>query len=79
MPSSMSFSSFSCDLLTFNFNISDNIKVSVYVPTSDVFKLSKGHYLLVYALLEMYKQGLTKDEINDLSFQKILILEYSFI
>ena len=39
-----------------------------------MFKLSKGHYLLVYALLEMYKQGLTKNEINDLSFQKILFL-----
>lgn len=58
----------------FNNKISDNIKVSVYVPTSDVFKLSKGHYLLVYALLEMYKQGLTKKEINDLSFQKIVFL-----
>ncbi|EGQ77833.1 appr-1-p processing enzyme family protein [Fusobacterium animalis ATCC 51191] len=58
----------------FNKKISGNIKVSVYVPTSDVFKLSKGHYLLVYALLEMYKQGIMKSEINDLSFQKIVFL-----
>ena len=62
------------EIKKFNDKISDNVKIFVYVPTSDVFKLSKGHYLLVYALLEMYKQGLTKGEINDLSFQKILFL-----
>ena len=62
------------EIKKFNDKISDNVKIFVYIPTSDVFKLSKGHYLLVYALLEMYKQGLTKGEINDLSFQKILFL-----
>ena len=59
----------------FEKDISKNdIDIFVYVPTSDVFKLSRGHYLLTFALLEMYKQGLTKSEINDLVFQKIIFL-----
>lgn len=63
------------EIKKFEKDVSKNgIDVFVYVPTSDVFKLSKGHYLLTFALLEMYKQGLNKTEINDLSFQKIIFL-----
>lgn len=58
----------------FSESLPNNIEIFVYTPTSDVAKLSRGHYFIAYTLLNMYEKGISKDEINDITFQKIIFM-----
>lgn len=49
-----------------------NIKVVIYEPTDHESKLGKGHLLLLKVILRSYDMGLKKEELNDITLQKIV-------